>query len=223
MRNSPSKLTKPPIHPALRMFLGHVYLIDDNEEVRDSLSRLLQFAGYRVLCWADGSSFLAEMPNQAPAVVLTDMKMPGMTGLELHQALLAQGRKIPVIYISGESTVPEAIEAMKLKPHDFLTKPFTREDLLRTLAAAMERDRIGMQSVIEKARYEESLRQLSPREREVHALLLKGYNNGEIMAALGISMPTTKQYKSEVMRKLAVRSLSQLIEMGQPPEPTSSL
>ncbi len=223
MRNSPSKLTKPPIHLALRMFLGHVYLIDDNEEVRDSLSRLLQFAGYRVLCWADGSSFLAEMPNQAPAVVLTDMKMPGMTGLELHQALLAQGRKIPVIYISGESTVPEAIEAMKLKPHDFLTKPFTREDLLRTLAAAMERDRIGMQSVIEKARYEESLRQLSPREREVHALLLKGYNNGEIMAALGISMPTTKQYKSEVMRKLAVRSLSQLIEMGQPPEPTSSL
>lgn len=223
MRNSPSKLTKPPIHPALRMFLGHVYLIDDNEEVRDSLSRLLQFAGYRVLCWADGPLFLAEMPNQAPAVVLTDMKMPGMTGLELHQALLAQGRKIPVIYISGESTVPEAIEAMKLKPHDFLTKPFTREDLLRTLAAAMERDRIGMQSVIEKARYEESLRQLSPREREVHALLLKGYNNGEIMAALGISMPTTKQYKSEVMRKLAVRSLSQLIEMGQPPEPTSSL
>ncbi len=205
------------------MFLGHVYLIDDNEEVRDSLSRLLQFAGYRVMCWADGQSFLVEMPNEAPAVVLTDMKMPGMTGLELHQALLDQGRKMPVIYISGESTVPEAIEAMKLKPHDFLTKPFTREDLLRTISAAMERDRIGMQSVIEKARYEESLRQLSPREREVLGLLVKGYNNGEIMAALGISLPTAKQYKSEVMRKLAVRSLSQLIEMGQPPEPTPSV
>ena len=199
------------------MSLGHVYLIDDNEEVRDSLSRLLQFAGYRVLCWADGPSFLAQLPNEAPAVVLTDMKMPGMSGLEMHQALLEQGRKMPVIYISGESTVPEAIEAMKLKPHDFLTKPFTREDLLSTIAAAMERDRIGMQSVIEKARFEESLRQLAPREREVFGLLVKGYNNNEIMAAMGISLPTTKQYKSEVMRKLAVRSLSQLIELGQKP------
>lgn len=197
------------------MFLGYVYLIDDNNDILDSLSKLLQFAGYKVRCWTNAAEFLAELPNEAPAVVVTDMQMPGMNGLQLHQALLEQGRKMPVIYLSGESTVPQAIEAMKLKAHDFLTKPFTRESLFGAISAALERDRLAMQSVIEKARFEESLRQLSPREREVHGLLLKGYSNNEIMVALGISLPTAKQYKSEVMRKLAVRSLSQLIELSR--------
>ncbi len=196
------------------MSLGHVYLIDDNQEVRESLMRLLQFAGYQVLCWSDGPTFLAQMPNEAPAVVLTDMKMPGMTGLELHLALLEGGRQLPVIYISGESTVPQAIEAMKLKAHDFLVKPFTREDLLRTVSAAMERDRMVMQEVIEKSRLAECLRRLAPREREVHGLLVKGFSNQEIMEALNISLHTTKQYKSEVMRKMGVRSLSQLLRLS---------
>ncbi len=194
---------------------GHVYLIDDNEEILSSLSRLLQFAGYSVRCWADARSFLAELPNEAPAVVVTDMQMPGMTGLQLHQALLEQGRQMPVIYLSGESSVPQAIEAMKLKAHDFLTKPFTRESLFSAISAALERDRLAMQSVIEKARFEEALRHLSPREREVHGLLIKGFSNNEIVNALEISLPTAKQYKSEVMRKLGVRSLSQLIEMSK--------
>lgn len=200
---------------SFHMSLGHIYLIDDNETLRTLLSELLEFVGYRVRSWNDAPSFLAQLPNDVPAVVVTDMHMPCMSGVQLHQALLERGRQMPVIYLTGESTVAQAIEAMKLKAHDFLLKPFTREALLSAISSAMERDRIAMQSVIAKARFEEALRQLSPREREVHGLLTKGFNNNEIVTTLDISLPTAKQYKSEVMRKLGVRSLSQLIGMSR--------
>lgn len=134
------------------MTTGHIYLIDDDDDLRESLCALLRFAGYHVRSWTDASSFLAHMPNEAPAVVVTDMSMPGMSGLELHEALLAQGRQLPVIYISGASTLPQAIEAMKLNPQDFLIKPFSREQLLAAVAAAMERDRMAIQVLINKAR-----------------------------------------------------------------------
>lgn len=197
------------------MTQGHIYLIDDEEDLSESLAALLRFAGYHVRCWTDATSFLAQMPNDAPAVVITDMTMPGMSGLELHQALLAQGRQLPVIYISGASTLPQAIGAMKLDPHDFLVKPFSREQLLTSVAAAMERDRMAMRALIDKARMEQALLHLSPRERQVHSLLLKGCNNNEIVDALQISLPTAKQYKSEVMRKLGVRSMSQLMALSK--------
>ncbi|MGV1046269.1 response regulator transcription factor [Limnohabitans sp.] len=124
------------------------------------------------------------------------------------------GRLMPVIYISGESSLPQTVQAMKLGPLDFLVKPFTREELLTVVAKGIEKDRQLMQNMITKARIDESLRQLSPRENQVHSLLLKGLNNAEIMEQLQISLPTTKQYKSEVMRKLGVRSLSQLIALS---------
>ena len=127
------------------MNLGNVYLIDDNESLLENLSSLLEFFGYRVRSWADAPTFLAEFPNEVPAVVLTDMQMPYMSGVQLHRALIERGRQIPVIYLSGESTVPQVLEALKLKAHDFLLKPFTREDLLRAISSAMERDRMAMQ------------------------------------------------------------------------------
>ena len=105
---------------------------------------------------------------------------------------------------------------MKLGALDFLVKPFSREELLRVVAQGIEKDAQLMRSMIEKSRFNESLRQLSPRECQVHTLLLKGMNNAEIMTQLHISLPTAKQYKSEVMRKLGVRSLAQLIELSGP-------
>lgn len=204
------------------MHLGHVYVIEDNESLRTSLRDLLVFAGYRVSEWANAQAFLDDLPNNAPAVVVSDMLMPGMTGVEMHKALVQRGRLMPVIYISGESSVPQTIEAMKLGAFDFLVKPFSREELLRVVAMGIEKDAQLMRSMIEKARFDESLRQLSPRECQVHGLLLKGLNNAEIMAQLQISLPTAKQYKSEVMRKLGVRSLAQLIELsGKSREPTA--
>jgi two-component system response regulator FixJ len=194
---------------------GHVFLVDDDAALRDSIGDLLGFAGYRVRCWADPELFLQEMPTAAPAVLLVDMCMPGLSGVDLHAELLRRGRTLPVVYITGQSTLPQGIRAMKLGAFDFILKPFGREDLLRAVAAGLERDRAVMQDVLDRARIETALSTLSPREREVHALLLRGYGNAEIVGMLGISLPTAKQYKAEVMRKLGVRSLSQLMAHGR--------
>jgi FixJ family two-component response regulator len=195
---------------------GHVFLVDDDAALRDSIGDLLTFAGYRVQRWADSRSFLGEVPTVAPAVLLVDMSMPGLSGVELHAELLRRGRTLPVVYITGQSTLPQGIRAMKLGAFDFILKPFGREELLRAVAAALERDRFVMQGVLDRARIEVALSTLSPREREVHGLLLQGFGNAEIVRALGISLPTAKQYKSEVMRKLGVRSLAQLMAHGRP-------
>lgn len=196
------------------MQLGYIYVVEDDDSLRKSVKDLLLFAGYRVLEWSNPREFLDALPNFAPAVVVSDVLMPEMTGIEMHLELIERGRLMPVIYISGESSLPQTVQAMKLGPLDFLVKPFTREELLTVVAKGIEKDRQLMQNMITKARIDESLRQLSPRENQVHSLLLKGLNNAEIMEQLQISLPTTKQYKSEVMRKLGVRSLSQLIALS---------
>ncbi|TXI66264.1 MAG: response regulator [Limnohabitans sp.] len=123
------------------MHTGHVDVIEDDDSLRNTINDLLAFAGYRVRSWRDPASFLENLPQTAPAVVVTDMRMPGLSGLELHSALVERGRSMPVIYISGESTVTQSIHAMKLGALDFLIKPFSREDLLRAVAAGMEKDR----------------------------------------------------------------------------------
>ena len=194
---------------------GSVHLIDDDLSIRRSLCALLTQEGYEVSEWDCAQAFLDTQPQEAPAVVVTDMRMPGMSGVELHKALLQRGRARAVVYISGETSVPQTIEAMKLGAHDFLVKPFRREVFLQAVATALEKDRQHLRSQDNAARLEDALRELSPREYQVYGLLLKGLNNAEIMDSLQISLPTAKQYKSEVMRKLGARSLAQLIDMSQ--------
>lgn len=189
-------------------------MVEDDDGIRDSICSLLTFAGYRTRPWRDAESFLDNLPQTAPAVVVTDMRMPGLSGVEMHSAMVNHGRSMPVIYISGETTIPETISAMKMGAVDFLVKPFSREALLKAVAIAIEKDRIQMRQMIEQASFDEALQHLAPREREVLQLMLKGYNNNEIMEELNISLPTAKQYKSTVMRKLSVRSLAQLMKLG---------
>lgn len=198
-----------------KMQVGHVDVVEDDDSLRNTINDLLVFAGYRVRTWGNAESFLNNLPQVAPAVVVTDMRMSGLSGVEMHTQLIQRGRNTPVIYISGESSVRQSITAMKLGAMDFLVKPFSREDLLRSVAASIEKDRQQMRQLIEQTRFDVSLEQLSRREREVMDLLIKGFNNNEIMDALHISLPTTKQYKSMLMRKLGVRSLSQLIRLSE--------
>jgi len=197
------------------MQTGHVDVVEDDDSLRNSISDLLSLVGYRVRTWRDAESFLDNLPQTAPAVVVTDMRMPGRSGVELHAELLARGRSMPVIYISGESSVPQTISAMKMGALDFLVKPFSREDLLKAVAAGMEKDRNQMQQMIQQARFEEALTRLSPRERQVMELMISGFSNAEIMDALNISLPTAKQYKSQITRKLDVRSLSHLMKLHE--------
>lgn len=200
---------------------GHVIVVEDDDALRSSLCSLLAFEGFDVTCWSNARSLLDHMPNDAPVVVVTDMRMPGMTGLEMHRAMLEVSRPLPVVYISGESTTQEVVESMKYRPVDFLLKPFSRDDLLRAVRQGLEHDRQTVRRLNDEARAKAALEQLSPREREVFHLLAKGYNNAEITAQLFIALPTAKQYKAEVMRKLGLRSLSELLELSQhAPDPS---
>lgn len=202
---------------------GFVFVVEDDAALRDNIADLLRFAGYQVQTWPDAANFLDAIPRVAPAVLVTDMRMPGMTGVELHAELLRHNRSLPVVYISGESSVPQSIQAMKQGAFDFLVKPFGREELLRTVAGAIEKDRAQMQALIRKARFDAARLQLSPRETQVHDLLLRGYSNREIVDALQISLPTAKQYKSEVMRKLGMRSLAELMSVASANLDTAAL
>lgn len=198
-----------------KAFKGHVDLVDDDDSLRESLADLLRFSGFEVRTWSHAGGLLDELPKKAPAIIVTDMRVPGLSGVELHKRLLAMGCELPVIYISGQSTVPQSVQAMKLGAVEFLVKPFSREEFLDAVVAALERDRKAMLTRIERRHFDEALKQLSPREREVTNLLMKGYNHAEVMQALGISLPTAKQYKSQILQKLGVRSLAQLIEFGR--------
>ncbi|MBT8633304.1 response regulator transcription factor [Polynucleobacter paneuropaeus] len=179
----------------------------------ETLSGVLTFLGYQVHLFSNPLEFLKITIQVAPAIIITDMRMPDMSGVELQAELLKRGRQVPIIFISGESTVPQTISAMKQGAIEFLTKPFEREQLMQAVVRGLKQDAIEMHTHLERMAIEESLKGLAPRERQVFDLLSVGFNNAEIMARMGISLDTAKQYKSEVMRKLGLRSLSQLIAL----------
>jgi len=193
--------------------LKHIFLIDDDESMRTVLKGMLEFLGFQVYVYASAIEFLKVSMKAAPAVIITDMQMPDMSGVELQAELLKRGRQIPIIFISGESTLPETISAMKQGAIEFLLKPFERDQLLSAVVRGLEQDVAYMRSYLDHAALQEGLKALSRREREVFELLGIGFNNSQIQEKLQISLPTAKQYKAEVMRKLNLNSLAHLIAL----------
>ena len=191
----------------------HIFLIDDDESMRTVLKDMLEFLGFQVHVYASAIEFLKVSMQAAPAVIITDMQMPDMSGVELQAELLKRGRQIPIIFISGESTLPQTISAMKQGAIEFLLKPFERDQLLSAVVRGLEQDVAYMRSYVVQTTLAEGLKGLSPREREVFELLAIGFNNLQIQEKLNISLPTAKQYKSEVMRKLNLSSLAHLIAL----------
>jgi FixJ family two-component response regulator len=191
----------------------HIFLIDDDESMRTVLKGMLEFLGFQVHVYASAIEFLKVSMQAAPAVIITDMQMPDMSGVELQADLLKRGRQIPIIFISGESTLPQTISAMKQGAIEFLLKPFERDQLLSAVVRGLEQDVAYMRSYVVQTTLAEGLKGLSPREREVFELLAIGFNNLQIQEKLNISLPTAKQYKSEVMRKLNLSSLAHLIAL----------
>ena len=194
---------------------GSVFLIEDDTELRESISEILRFVGYQVHSYGDPEEFLKHPSDVIPAVVVTDVRMPSMSGVELQTKLRAEGRKIPFVFISGESTVAQSVVAMKQGALEFLVKPFTRESLLTAVSKAIELDTQQMHGLVRRAEFEQKLAALSPRERQVFGLLAKGYSNAELVTELGVALSTVKEYKSEMMYKLRLRSLSELIELSE--------
>ena len=191
----------------------HIFLIDDDESMRTVLKGMLEFLGFQVHVYASAIEFLKVSMQAAPAVIITDMQMPDMSGVELQAELLKRGRQIPIIFISGESTLPQTISAMKQGAIEFLLKPFVRDQLLSAVVRGLEQDVAYMRSYVVQTTLAEGLKGLSPREREVFELLAIGFNNLQIQEKLNIALPTAKQYKSEVMRKLNLSSLAHLMAL----------
>jgi two-component system, LuxR family, response regulator FixJ len=177
------------------------------------LKNLLINMGYSVYGYSNPIEFLKAMPKVSPSILITDMKMGQMTGIELQAELIRLKRAMPVIFISGESTVPQSITALKQGAIDFLLKPFNKQQLQTAVESAFELKEKIIQSAIKKASLEIRLNILSPREREVYELMILGYNNTQILETLNLSLSTTKQYKTGVMRKLKLSALSDLLDL----------
>ena len=185
-----------------------IYLIEDDASQRDCIESLLVYKGYIVKSYSAANNFLKNVPFERPAIVISDIRLPDISGVELYQALIEKNINIPIIFISGEASIQQSVDAMKQGAIEFLVKPFEIDELINAITKAIhiELKEINLNLLIEN---------LSPREREVYKLLLKGHNNQELIDKLHLSLPTVKQYKSEVMRKLNVKSLSKLIELAK--------
>lgn len=188
-----------------------VFIVDDDPDVRDSLSRLVRAAGFEVECFEGADAFLADWRDDRPGCLVTDIRMPGMTGLELQERMRSEGSSIPTIVLTGHGDVPGAVRALKGGALDFLQKPYEPDVLLVRIAEALEEDARTRKARERAAEVEGRLSQLTPREREVMSLVIEGKANKVIAIDLGISERTVELHRGRVMHKLGARSVPDLI------------
>ncbi|MBU3637387.1 response regulator transcription factor [Polynucleobacter sp. es-MAR-4] len=191
--------------------VGHIYLIDDDESMRTSLSRMLKDVGYIVEDFSSAVTFLEDSLPVAPAVILLDMQMPDMTGLDLQEKLIQLGRKTPIVFVSGQSHPHQIVKSLKRGALDFLFKPFNLEDLLKAVADALEFDRRQLKRVSKEVETKKDYATLTPREKEVCFWLVKGLLNKDIAVKLGTTDATIKVHKARVMDKMNVESVQTLV------------
>ena len=195
--------------------LSPVFVIDDDVSVRRSLARMLANEGYAVETFDSGSAYLDRAAPGGAACVVLDVRMPGLNGLELQQALAVRGREDQIIFITGHGDVPMCAQAMKAGAADFLPKPFTGEALLSAVAQALQRVHARQQkhAVREGARAQVAL--LSPRELEVFRHLIAGLLNKQIGAALGTAEKTVKVHRGHITAKLGIASVAGMVRLAQ--------
>lgn len=190
-----------------------VFVVDDDLSVLRGLARLIRSAGYDVETFAGPAAFLQQSAQDVAGCILLDLNMPGMNGLELQEAILQAGHPQPVIFISGEGDVPATVRAMKAGAMDFLTKPFLPDQVLDAIRDALARDadlRVRRNDIqAAEGRFAE----LTPREREVAAMVARGMLNKQIAWQLGTSEKTIKVHRARVMDKLAVESVAELVRL----------
>ena len=191
---------------------GHIYLIDDDESMRISLSRMLRELGYLVEDYASAKVFMEKSVPVSPAVILLDMQMPDMTGLDLQEQLLRYGRKTPIVFVSGQSHPHQIVQGLKKGALDFLFKPFNLEELLKAVADAIDFDGKQLKRVSMDVETKREYESLTPREREVCTWLVKGLLNKDIAVKLGTTDATIKVHKARVMDKMHVDSVQNLVK-----------
>ena len=190
-----------------------VCIVDDDEAVRSALRLLLKTLGVPVLAYGSAQEFLAAFDPQRRGCLVLDIRMPGMSGLELQQELNVRGALAPIIFITGHGDVPMAVEAMQHGAMDFLQKPFRDQDLLDRINKALDKDRLGRELLSNRERIQARIKDLTPREREVLTLVTAGKANKVIAADLNLSQRTVEIHRAHVMEKMGANSLAHLVRM----------
>jgi FixJ family two-component response regulator len=192
-----------------------VYVVDDDVSIRESIEGLLESAGLRSECFETAESYLQSEPSTGPGCLILDVSLPGVSGMEFQQQLREAGRRIPIIFVTGYGDIPMSVKAMKLGAVEFLTKPFSDQDLLNAVQQALARDTINRNEEAGLAPLEERYETLTPREKQVMALVTKGMLNKEIAFELGTREITVKVHRSRVMQKMQAGSLADLVKMSE--------
>lgn len=198
------------------MVKSTVYVIDDDEAVRESLRLLLEIEGIQVEDFSSAETFLAkyEGPDDAPSCVLADVRMPGVSGLELQRQLAGRYPDLPVIIVTGHGDLPMAVDAMKNGAADFIEKPYAPDDILQRVEEAMNAPRPKSTPRSSAKRAAAQIKLLTPRERDVFDLLVIGNSNKEVARSLEISPRTVEVHRAHIMEKTHTRGLSQLVRLA---------
>jgi RNA polymerase sigma factor (sigma-70 family) len=191
-----------------------VFVVDDDASMLRAVSRLLASAGRKVEAFASPREFLDRPQHDGPGCLVLDLKMPGLSGLDVQQALSSGSGTLPIVFVSGHGKIPAAVRAMKAGAVDFLTKPFEDDALLASVETAIRRSLVLRADDAEARALDERLGTLTPREREVLPLVAQGLPNKQIASRLGTSLQTIKVHRARIMAKMQAGSLAELVRMA---------
>lgn len=191
-----------------------VYIVDDDEAVRDSLRWLLEANNYRVRAFPSGESFLAEYDEKRPGVLIVDVRMPGMSGLELQEQLILRKSVMPIVFITGHGDVPMAVSTIKKGAIDFLEKPFDETDLREIVGRMFEQANARLSQAQAQREHDAMLARLTAREQQVLERIVAGRLNKQIADDLGISIKTVEAHRANIMEKLQVTTVADLMKVA---------
>jgi FixJ family two-component response regulator len=191
-----------------------IFIVDDDASVRKSLTRVMVSAGYAVEAFASAREFLERERLAGPGCLVLDVRMPGLSGLDLQEALAGTSRRLPIVFITGHGDISMSVKAMKSGAADFLTKPYDVEQLLAAVDRAVTKDAKTLGEEGQTAEVLDRVKQLTPRETEVFALVVTGLLNKQIAGELGIGEKTVKVHRARVMEKMQAGSVAELVRLA---------